>query len=156
MGAHLSPLEVLEATEKIRIVKARYFRFLDTKDWPGLRALYADDAEFDARGTLHRGADTVVAFIRSRLGPDVTSVHQGYMPEITVTAAGASAIWAMEDTITRLDGTGFHGCGHYHDTYRLVDGAWLISRSRLTRLTFNAVGTGMATDEMQPPELQRF
>lgn len=42
----------LLAIEEIRGVKARYFRCMDTKDWDGLRAVFCDDAEFDARASL--------------------------------------------------------------------------------------------------------
>ena len=42
-------LEMLWAMEEIRQLKARYFRFLDTKDWVGMRTIWTADAVFDAR-----------------------------------------------------------------------------------------------------------
>lgn len=136
-------------------VKARYYRFLDTKDWTGLRSLYADDARFLARGVVHEGGDAVVAFIVSRLGPEVTSVHHGHQPEIDIDGDHATAIWPMEDEITRTDGTGFAGAGYYTDKYVRSSQGWLIAESSLTRFTFRSVGEGYSVDEALPPEVAR-
>jgi hypothetical protein len=39
-------LERLEAIEAIRSLKARYFRLMDTKQWDGLRSVFATDSRF--------------------------------------------------------------------------------------------------------------
>ncbi|QIZ38012.1 nuclear transport factor 2 family protein [Saccharopolyspora sp. ASAGF58] len=143
----------LESRIEIEELKARYFRYLDTKNWTGLRSVYTDDATFTARGVVHRGADAVVAFIESQLRPDVTSIHHGHMPEIEITNDRATAIWAMEDTINRPDGTGFHGCGHYHDRYERTADGWKIAESTLSRLVFEPAAGRLADDERRPPEL---
>jgi len=52
------------------------------------------------------------------------------------------AIWAMEDVIRYPQGrpiAGFNGYGHYHDTYVLEDGCWLIESVRLERLHLDPV-----------------
>ncbi len=57
------------------------------------------------------------------------------MPEITLTGPGtASGIWSMEDIVEFPDGTVLQGYGHYHETYRKVDGEWRIATLHLTRL----------------------
>ena len=48
-----------------------------------------------------------------------------------------SATWAMEDIIRYPPNwplAGFNGYGHYHDSYVLEDGRWLIESVTLKRL----------------------
>jgi len=45
----METVDRLWAIEQIKQLKARYFRFLDTKDWEGMRTIWTDDAVFDAR-----------------------------------------------------------------------------------------------------------
>lgn len=40
----------------------------------------------------------------------------------------------MEDVVRLAPGVNLRGYGHYHETYRKVDGRWLIAESTLTRL----------------------
>lgn len=143
----LSELERLTAIEEIKQLKARYFRSMDTKDWDGLTAVFAPDAELDVRGEagdqskaatdLVRGGPTIGAFIRNAVY-DLTTVHHGHMPEIEVTGdTTARGIWAMEDVLRWPEGgplKTLQGYGHYHETYRKIDGAWRIQSSRLSRL----------------------
>ncbi len=140
-------LEQLSAIEEIKQLKARYFRCMDTKDWTGLQAVFAEDAEFDMRGEaadpskaadgLVTGAAKIAAFIRNAV-EDLVTVHHGHMPEIELTSAStAKGIWAMEDLLRWPTGatiTALHGFGHYHETYRLTEEGWRIQTSRLTRL----------------------
>ena len=42
--------EELLAIEQIKQLKARYFRCMDTKDWDGLRAVFAPNAVLDVTG----------------------------------------------------------------------------------------------------------
>ena len=42
----------LLAMEEIKQLKARYFRFVDTKDWEALSTIFCEDAVFDARAAL--------------------------------------------------------------------------------------------------------
>jgi len=144
----------LIAIEEIKQLKARYFRFVDTKDWEALRTIFCEDAEFDARAALsmdghgkegraaesnawiYRRGDVIVDFIKDAIGAART-VHHGHCHEIQIVSSDqASGVIAMEDQI--WDETGqirtLHGCGHYHETYRRVDGGWRIHSSRLTRL----------------------
>lgn len=45
-------MEKLWAIEEIKQLKARYFRFMDGKDWAGMRTIFTADATFDARTAL--------------------------------------------------------------------------------------------------------
>lgn len=135
------PLAEIEA---IRLLKARYFRLLDTKDWAGWRRLFTDDLvsetdtappQPDGSHTLPKlpGADAFVERVRSLLGDGVT-VHHGHMPEIELTGPDtARGIWAMEDIVV-FPAMTLRGYGHYHEEYRREAGEWRIARLRLTRL----------------------
>jgi hypothetical protein len=70
--------------EAIKQLKARYFRTMDTKDWPGMRRVFADDVVMDTTesgGGVIAGADEFLAFLEPTLR-DVVTVHHGHMPEI--------------------------------------------------------------------------
>jgi hypothetical protein len=144
----ISPIDRLIAIEEIKVLKARYFRLMDTKDFDALRAVFADDAVFDARCSLsiepaedgenwiHSGGDAIVDFIRAAVAP-LRTVHHGHAHEIEVTSpTTAYGVIALEDQIWDLTGTtvALHGLGHYHETYVKVDGAWRIHTSRISRL----------------------
>jgi uncharacterized protein (TIGR02246 family) len=134
----------MDDLEAIKQLKARYFRTMDTKDWEGMRAVFADDVVMDTTdsgGGVVSGADAFLAFLRKTL-QDVVTVHHGHMPEIELTSSTtATGIWAMEDLLRWPNGTELRGYGHYHETYALIDGAWRIKTSRLTRLRMDFTGT---------------
>jgi uncharacterized protein (TIGR02246 family) len=134
----------MDDLEAIKQLKARYFRTMDTKDWEGMRAVFADDVVMDTTdsgGGVVSGADAFLAFLRKTL-QDVVTVHHGHMPEIELTSSTtATGIWAMEDLLQWPNGTELRGYGHYHETYALIDGAWRIKTSRLTRLRMDFTGT---------------
>jgi hypothetical protein len=123
--------------EAIKQLKARYCRFLDTKDWDSWRSLFADDFHSDtagAGGKVIDGADEFVAFTRRSLG-DRATVHQVHAPEIELTSpTTATAVWALEDVVRLAPGVNLRGYGHYTESYAKVDGYWLITASTLTRL----------------------
>lgn len=123
--------------EAIKQVKARYCRFLDTKDWPAWRSLFSDDFRSDtsaAGGKVIVGADEFVAFTRHSLRGNAT-VHQVHAPEIELTSpTTAQGVWALEDVVRLAPGLNLRGYGHYRETYEKVDGRWLITASTLTRL----------------------
>ena len=122
----------------IHTVKARYCRLLDTKDWAGWRALFADDLVLDttaAGGVRIDGADAAVAYVRATITDDTITTHQVHTPEITVTGDTATAIWAMMDRNIWPGGRALIGYGHYHEDYVRQNGIWKIARSQLTRLS---------------------
>jgi uncharacterized protein (TIGR02246 family) len=127
----------MDDLEAIKQLKARYFRTLDTKDWAGMREVFAADVVVDTSssgGGVVTGADEFVAFLRDALR-DVVTVHHGHMPEIELTSpTTAKAVWAMEDHLRWPDGRELHGYGHYHETYERTGGAWRIKTLELTRL----------------------
>jgi hypothetical protein len=129
--------DLLAEIEAIKRLKARYFRTMDTKDWAGMRQVFADDVTMDTSrsgGSVIVGADEFMAFLQTAIG-DVVTVHHGHMPEIELTSASsATGIWAMEDNLRWPDGSEMRGYGHYLETYEKVVGSWRIKTSTLTRL----------------------
>ena len=127
----------MDDIEAIRRLKARYFRTLDTKDWDGMRQVFADDVVMDTTdsgGGVVSGADEFMAFLPETLGDTVT-VHQGHMPEIDLTSeTTATGIWALNDIVIWPNGMRLDGYGHYHETYEKGGDGWRIKTSTLTRL----------------------
>ena len=127
----------MDDIEAICRLKARYFRTMDTKDWTGMRQVFADDVVMDtseAGGGIVEGADEFMAFLQGTLAGTVT-VHQGHMPEIDVTSpTSATGIWALNDIVIWPTGMRLDGYGHYYETYEKIAGQWRIKTSKLTRL----------------------
>jgi hypothetical protein len=153
-GTHVDALARLEAIEELKQLKARYFRCMDTKDWDGFAAVFAPDALMDMSGEMRdgttegdgitRGDRAIADFVRGAVD-HVQTVHHGHTPELVIESDDtASGVWAMEDKLRWPPGqpvSTLHGYGHYHETYRKVDGVWRIQSTRLTRLRID-VETG--------------
>ena len=126
--------------EAIKNLKARYFRFIDTKDWAGFAQVFAENAwmlvpEADVDIT---GRETIAESI-STLLDGVQTVHHGHMPEIEIDSdERATGVWAMFDYVEwpPTDGkrVGIVGYGHYFERYVREDGEWRIAETRLERL----------------------
>jgi len=134
-----SDVAALLAIESIKQLKARYCRYLDTKDWDAWRTIFADDFVSDtseAGGKVIPGADDFVAFTRKALGrPTQATAHQVHAPEIELTSATtARGVWALQDVVRFGPGVSLVGYGHYHETYENIAGQWVIKSSKLTRL----------------------
>jgi hypothetical protein len=151
----IDPMFRLEAQEEIKRLKARYFRYVDTKDWAGFEALLTPDVVLERTFSasvrdpwtgswtppiadtpqLVTGRDAVMAAVRKAVGA-VRSVHHGYMPEIDILNADeARGVWAMTDELRDQQGRlVFRGAGHYHESYRRLACGWAISAFKLTRL----------------------
>ncbi|MDO3635708.1 nuclear transport factor 2 family protein [Mycolicibacterium arseniciresistens] len=125
--------------EAIKLLKARYCRYLDAKDWVAWRSLLGDDFTSEIAGAGGRqtvGADEFVAYTRRTIGkPSQPTVHHVHAPEITLTSATtAHGVWALKDVVRLIPMVTLHGYGHYHETYEKCDNRWRITSSRLTRL----------------------
>jgi hypothetical protein len=154
--AGLAPatLQTLLDIEAIKQLKARYFRSVDSKDWPGFRACFTDDCTFDlndalvvdgtsnatdarSHGIHQTTVEEVLHTVKVRFQGAV-SVHQGHIPEIEILGPDeASCIRAMCDHIQRPHGSpipSLTGFGHYHERYRKAVGVRRISSLRISRL----------------------
>ena len=143
----MDPLERLQAIEDIRNLKARYFRLMDTKQWDELVDVFTPDMQvLSPDGAVWMdGGPEFAASLKTSLERSV-SAHQGFMGEIEVLDSdNARGIWAMQDVIDwedrhpREGWKSIVGRGHYHETYRRVDGQWRIASLTLTRLRLDVV-----------------
>ena len=137
----MTSIEQLWDIEQIKQLKARYFRLLDTKDWPSFAELFTDDCQHylpDGGPVAAIGNEEYFESLKSHLGDHVT-VHHGHMPEITLRSdTEAEGIWSMFDYVQADVSQGpvrLQGYGHYFETYRKgLDGTWRISSKRNVRL----------------------
>ena len=145
----MTDVQQLMDTLEIQRLKARYFRFMDHREWDKWRDLFTDDLKFYISYSKERdetiptwsSADELVSYLSSR-PPSKITVHHGHMPDIEfVDADHATGVWAMFDWVDYPErGYAFKGYGYYYETYvRCSDGRWRISTSHLTRLRTNQV-----------------
>ncbi|OMC19549.1 nuclear transport factor 2 family protein [Mycobacterium colombiense] len=144
--------EAADELEGLRQLKARYCRFLDTKDVGAWRDVFAPDvvvildmavstAGADPQTAAPiEGVDNFVPMVMGGL-ENVATKHHCHTPELTLTSATtATGIWAMEDLLIFGDGRELYGAGHYHETYEKRDGSWRIKSLHLTRTILKMTG----------------
>lgn len=133
---NMADIENFSIIEDIRQLKARYFRFTDTKDWESLATVFCQDVVLGDDTTAVKGrADVVGAIVSGTEG--VTTVHHGHCHEVWVDSPDeARGIIAFEDLgySKRTGELVMHGYGHYHEKYRREDGAWRILESMIPRM----------------------
>jgi hypothetical protein len=147
----------LVALEEIRVLKARYCRLCDTRQWDELFSLFTEDAVFGAPEADNRdpgditqaykvgyaaGRDNIAEIYRGMSESIGEMVHQAFMPELELTSPDtATGIWGLEDLFWYTSGPvkTFHGYGHYHDTYVREDGVWRFKSVLVSRLRLNIV-----------------
>ena len=130
--------------------KARYCRFLDTKDWERYADVFTEDLVLDtpSGGQAIEGRDAALRMIRGSVESAKTA-HHVHNPEISFAPDGQSAdvIWAMndrviwgEDRIELRGNLGHTGYGHYREHYvKCADGKWRIRHVKLTYLIFDII-----------------
>ena len=152
----MNDVERLVAIEEIKMVKARYFRGVDTNDADLVRGILAEDCVLDYMGCCTdpvTGRDYLPAMNMVMRGKaswssaglaaaGIVSTHHGHNCEVTLTGgATASAIWSMTDRLFMPAGAAFSvmiGYGYYHETYERVDGIWKIKTLRIQRIRVEA------------------
>jgi uncharacterized protein (TIGR02246 family) len=163
-GSAPDALARLVAIEEIRALHARYWRFVDTKNWDAFGALFAPDALFTEHLTgFHcEGREDIQSQVAAFLA-EATTVHHGHQSEIDIREeSSAEAIFVMEDYLifppgTVNPGTGapmstLRGYGHYVEKLRKIDGEWRFQQVDLYRVRVETTGSA-ATEN--PPELLR-
>ena len=152
-GADARAADELEA---LRQLKARYCRFLDTKDVESWRDVFTTDVVVTLDMAVStagadpqtappiEGVDSFVPMVMGGLESVATkhpASQESHTPEIALTSATtATGIWAMEDLLVFEDGRELHGAGHYHETYDKRDGSWRIKSLHLTRTILRMSG----------------
>ncbi|WP_234671075.1 nuclear transport factor 2 family protein [Dyadobacter sp. CY261] len=125
------------------MLKARYCRYVDTKQWDELGRLLASDPLItfeNAEGAIIYQFSTAKDFVESCLILEkAVSIHHLHNAEIEILSEStAKAIWAMEDRIyfspaIESPFKTLHGYGHYHETYLMEMGEWKIKSLLLKR-----------------------
>jgi len=133
----LSDVELIKDWIALCNAKARYCRFLDTKDWAGWRDLMTEDYELDvSEGTgkpIIRGRDAAIADVQSSILTAKTA-HQVHSPEIVINGDEATAVWALQDRVVWGPDKALTGYGHYHERWVRQNGEWKLAALKLTRL----------------------
>jgi len=131
-------------TEQVRRAKARYCRFIDTRELEEFAELLEPDVEVRVFGTdglliaSFDDRDGYMDAVRAHIDGAQT-IHQIHNDEIDqVSETVISAIWSMEDVIvfpTAVAGSParIQGYGHYHELWRLGPDGWRLARMELRR-----------------------
>lgn len=128
----------LHEIEAIKQLKYRYFRFLDTKQWDAMAALFVEDASaaYSSGKYSFQGRDNIMKFLADALSrPTIMTAHHGHHPEIELTsAATATGTWSLEDVVIDVQNKiTIRGAAFYHDEYVKVDGQWRIKATGYER-----------------------
>ena len=97
----MDSLEGLRGLEEIRQVKYRSLRCVDLKLWDEIGDTFTPDATVDYGTMVYgkplkiSGRDHIIEFFRTKLGPDIITVHSAGQPEITVDGATARGTWSF-------------------------------------------------------------
>lgn len=147
----MDDLQKLLDIEAIRNLKARYFRYLDIKDWASFKEVWAPEIEHDmvSEGQTFRGASSDFVDGVEKALSDIVTVHHGQTSEIEITSSTtAKGLWAFVDLVRPNPGasTGARemiGYGHYHETYlKSQNAGWQIKTQVITRLRVDHPDSG--------------
>ena len=162
-------LQQLSDIEDIKLLKHRYFRGMDTAEWPLVETLFTDDVTVDYRGGGYRvqcsGKAELILFLKNSFHSDAVAMHHGNMPEITLTGDDeAEGIWYLYDIFVDTSrGSQTTGSAIYRDRYRREGGQWKIAHSEYDRIIelvgplssdTNVVVQWLATRGLKPEERQ--
>jgi uncharacterized protein (TIGR02246 family) len=131
----------LEDIEKIRQLKYRYWRSIDTGDIAALEELFTDDVRVDYIGGSYRwqmqGRDKIIESIAQSFHANAVACHTGHHPEIEVlTDTTATGTWYLTDVFINLGPEKIRTTGSalYRDKYVKQRGQWRIAESTYERL----------------------
>jgi len=134
----MTPEDLVEI-EAIKVLKYRYMRAVDTRDWDLLATLLTDDATsaYSSGKLSYTGRDAIIEFLRTSMpAGDMLTSHRVHHPEIELTSpTTATARWALDDVVIILSANmTLRGSAYYEDRLTKVDGRWLIAHTGYRRL----------------------
>jgi hypothetical protein len=138
--ARISAIDRLIATEEVKLLRARYCRFIDMKLWDDLRPILHDDIMLDLSASNGKppivGRNEFVLYVSNRFS-DEPSLHLNFLPEVEIVSpTEATAIWAQEHFLFPMWVEGekhSHGYAWSSDRYLKVDGQWQVRSVTLLR-----------------------
>ncbi|TJY55541.1 nuclear transport factor 2 family protein [Sinimarinibacterium sp. CAU 1509] len=130
----------LEDIERIKRLKYRYCRCIDTANIDELTTLFTEDASVLYVGGSYRfeaeGRSRIIEALSMAFHSEALATHTVNHPEIDVTSpTTATGVWYLKDWFCDLrhkiitDGTAL-----YRDLYVKRDGEWLIQRATYERI----------------------
>lgn len=122
----------LEALERIRTVKHKYFISLDKARWDDVVNCFTEDAIIDVgMGTQSGHAEIAKFFQDVYVNAFEWWAHQASNPLIDITSdTTATGTWELEGfVVTKEPASGMWTAVFYEDEYRKEDGNWLIAKS---------------------------
>lgn len=134
----MTPDDLVEI-EKIHQLKYRYVRFIDTKRWDDLAALFTPDATASYGGGAVEcaGREAIMEFLVGTMADEaMLTSHKVHHPEITLTGPdAATGVWALDDVVVLGEaGMTVRGASYYDDRYVRVDGDWRIAHTGYRRV----------------------
>ena len=130
----------LEDIERIRQLKYRYFRGIDTADIELLRGVLTEDVHIDYQGGTYRwqvdGREAMLASIAAAFNEHAVACHTGHHPEVEVlTPTTATGIWYLTDVFINLrENLVTTGSALYRDEYVKQFDGWRIKSSTYQRI----------------------
>ena len=142
----------LVTLEEIRQVKYRYLRCVDQKLWDEMADVFTPDATVDYGTMVYgqplkiSGRDRIVEFFRTKLGPDIITVHSAGHSAVHDDLRLARGTWSLQDTVIATEHrVVITGAAFYRDRYeRGGDGCWRIAHTGYVR-TYEAM---MSLDDL--------
>ncbi|MBA6413673.1 nuclear transport factor 2 family protein [Parahaliea sp. F7430] len=126
--------------EAIKQLKYAYFRCVDTANIEELATLYHDDIAVHFLGGSYewkiKGKQELLDKQRDAFHKQAVGQHNGHHPEIQLLSdSEATGLWYLADNMWSLNMKAFTtGTAIYWDTYKKVNGKWLIIESKYERL----------------------
>lgn len=121
--------------EEIRLLKHRYFRAIDTKDWSLVESCFvpAATASYPQQECANR--DAIIAFLSSSMTPDLVTMHHGHHPEITLDGDSATGVWYLHDKVfAPAFDFALEGAAVYTDRYQRTDDGWRMTHTGYERV----------------------
>ncbi len=135
----MTPEDLVEF-EKIKRVKYRYLRAMDTGDHGELARLFTPDVTARFIGGSYditvTGRDDLLEYLAAAANADVVINHNCHHPEIDLTGPDtASGLWYLQDWyFNQRDRHMVRGAAFYRDRYRRIEGNWLIQHTGYERV----------------------
>jgi hypothetical protein len=137
-GDIVTPDDLVEI-ERIKRLKYRYARLLDTKEWDQLAACFVESATASYSGgqLAFDGRDAILGFLKDALGSTaMLTCHSMGQPEIDLTGPdSATGTWALQDLVILVDqALEIRGAAFYEDEYVKVGDEWLFRHTGYRRI----------------------
>ncbi|QIL83360.1 nuclear transport factor 2 family protein [Diaphorobacter sp. HDW4A] len=124
----------LEAIERIKQLKARYFRAIDTCNLELLQGMLTPDIKLAFQSPAYEfhleGVDKALDFYKTSFTKTRLAMHNGHTPEIEVNGDTATGLWYLNYVFINLEEkTHMNGGAIYEDRYVRRNGVWWIAQT---------------------------